>query len=432
MSDYEFVSFDGLAGGGELGLIQSGMSLVHRAGDLDLGHVIPETNRQIFGWEWDSLFVRGGEYSKRDVRSARVLYGNCPCAAWSTLTRKDLRGEDSNVLVSTQAFFDYAAKMSPAPEIISLESVQQAYSTGRAYYQQQRDLLEERTGHKYDLLWLMQSNASLGGSSVRKRVFVTLSRIPFGVEYAQPARVARYGDCVRDLEGLKLTAAKQPYRRPPTWWSATRRALENVDGHFNDAAENHKFEELMNMASDMGEPWQIRESMDTVCERVYRHYGELPAGWNVAQLERKNFKLGMNQTTRWNPDEMGKVVTGSGYMHSVHYNEHRLLTIRETFRLQGWPDTVNLWPSRDYKKLIACAGKGVPVDAGRWLGDWIVKVLDEEPGTVYGELIGERERMVDFTGSYKYTLNQERPWDYANNVRHEQTLEEYHDDDIAV
>lgn len=430
MSDYEFVSFDGFAGGGELGLIQSGMELVHRAGDLDLGHVIPETNRQIFGWNWDSLFIKKGEYTKRDVRSARVLYSNCACSAWSTLSRKDLRGSDANSLKSTTMMYDYASKMSPPPEIIALESVQQAFSSGRAYYQEQRDLLEERTGYKYDLLWLMQSNASLGGSSVRKRVFITMSRIPFGVEYAQPSRVARYGDCIRDLEGLELTSAKQPYRRPPTWWSAPRRAANNVDGHVNDPVENKKFEELMNMASDMGEPWRPRETMDKICERVYNHYGELPSGWSVEYLQKKNFNLGLNQTGMWNPDEMGKVVTGSGYMHSVHYKEPRLLTLRETFRLQGWPDTVNLWPARDYKKLIACPGKGVPVDAGRWLGDWVVRNLDGDTGTVYGELIGENERMVNFTNSYKYTLNQERPWDYAHNVRHEQVSEEYYDDNI--
>lgn len=432
MSDYEFVSFDGLAGGGELGMIQAGMELKHRAGDLDLGWVVPETNRQIFGWNWDSLFIKGGEYSSRDVKSARVLYGNCPCSAWSTLTRKDLRGSDAKVLVSTNAFFDYAGKMDPPPEIISLESVQQAFSSGREYYQLQRDLLEERTGYKYDLVWLMQSNASLGGSSVRKRVFITMSRIPFGVEYAQPARVARFGDCVRDLEGMELTSSKQPYRRPPTWWSAPRRSTDNVDGHFNDPSENKKFEELMNMAADMGQPWQIGESMDKICERVYKHYDELPDGWSVDYLKRKNFSLGLNQTTMWDPNGMGKVVTGSGYALSAHYKEHRLLTIRETFRLQGWPDTVNLWPSRDYKKLVACPGKGVPVDAGRWLGDWVIKVLDGEPGTVYGELIGENERMVNFTNSYKYTLNRERPWDHASNVRHEQVMEDYYDDDVAV
>lgn len=432
MSDYEFVSFDGFAGGGELGLIQSGMKLKHRAGDLDLGYVIPETNRQMFGWEWDSFFKKKGSYHRSEVKSARMLYSNCACSAWSTLSRKDLRGSDANSLKSTTMMYEYASLMSPAPEIIALESVQQAFSSGREYYQAQRDLLEERTGHKYDLLWLKQSNASLGGSSVRKRVFIVMSRIPFGVEYAQPARVARFGDCIRDLEGMELTTAKQPYRRPPTWWSAPRRASHHVDGHYNDPKTNQKFSKLMNMALDMGKPWEIGETMDKVCERVYKHYGELPDGWNLAQLQRKDFNLGLNQTMMWDPNALGRVVTGSGYLMSVHYKEPRLLTLRETFRLQGWPDTVNLWHARNYKKLGACPGKGVPVDAGRWLGDWSVKVLDGEPGTVYGELIGDNERMVDFTNSYKYTLNKERPWDTANNVRHEQVMENYYDNDVAV
>lgn len=107
---------------------------------------------------------------------------------------------------------------------------------------------------------------------------------------------------------------------------------------------------------------------------------------------------------------------------SVHYAEDRLLTHRECFRLQGFPDTWTLWPARDYKKLTLCPGKGVPVDAGRWLGTWVRAAFDGTPGTIRGEEIGERERKVDITNAYKYTERWEIEWDHTKNTIHDQSF----------
>lgn len=416
MSAPEFVSFDGLAGGGELGIILSGMKLIHRAGDLDLGYVIPETNRKVFGWDWDSHFKRSGEYARSETVSAPLLYSNCPCSAWSTLTRKDLRGSDAKVLKSTDALFDYAIAMKTPPEIVVLESVQQAFSTGRHYYQAKREELSEKTGHEYRLVWLMQSNASLGGSSVRRRAFIVYTRIPFGVEYAQTGRMTRFRDCVADLQDLNLTMAKQQYRNPATWWSASRRSSDGVDGHWNDPDTNQRYTDLMDRAQEIGEPWNPGEGSDVVLKRVYEKTGSVPEGWKLEGLLKSDFQLGLNQTSMWDPDGLGRVVTGQGYMHTVHWSENRLMTHREMFRLQGWPDTVRLWPSRDYKKLVACPGKGVPVDAGKWIGEWVTKAIEGEPGTQTGKEIGWQEYRYDITNAYKNTIKYERPWDYTQHT----------------
>ena len=70
---------------------------------------------------------------------------------------------------------------------------------------------------------------------------------------------------------------------------------------------------------------------------------------------------------------------------------------------------------------------GVPVDAGRWLGTWMVNALKGEPGTVLGEPIGPRETKVNFTHAYKNTLEYERRWEH-----NDWTLSEHEALDPAV
>lgn len=422
---YDFASVDGLGGGMELGIIQTdSFNLVHRTGILDLGAEVVRANRHLTGWTWDDNFGPAAPKNWKQV-DVPFISSNPPCSQWSTLTRKDLRGSGAQTMQYTDEVFDYVAFLKRPPELFAIESVQQAFSTGRSYYQEKRDYLEERTGRKWELIWVMHSNASVGGASTRKRVFIVFSQIPFGVEYAQPMRIARFGDAVRDLEGLTLISRKQPYRRPATWWSAVRRASDGVDGHFNNPEINADYAELMDIAAEMNDPWIPGENLGMVLRRVWTKHGDsaIPKTWarHIDKMVAKDFELGINQTTMWKPDIMGRVVTGTGVFMSVHYKEHRLLTHRECFRLQGFPDTWNLWPVRDYKKLSSVVGKGVPVDAGRWLGTWAKAALDNDPGRIQGLPIGPHERKINITSAYKDTARFERPWDFTSNTIHEQS-----------
>ena len=420
---HEFVSVNGLGGGMELGFVQAGMKLVHRAGSLALGAPVVEGNRPVIGWEWTSSFSK--EYREWPRFSVPIVMGNPPCSAWSTLTRKDLRGGDAAIMSCTQELIDYSSVVPFAPYLIAIESVQQAYSTGRAWYQNAREELSRRTGFEYDLVWVMQSNATLGGASVRKRVFVCFTRIPFGVEYAQPARVARLGDAIRDLEGLHLTMEKQPYQRPATWWSMNRRAEEGVDGHFVSDKANAPYRELWNLLEAKGIPWQPGQSTTEVLRKLHAvNNGKLPEPWGsekrLDKLVERDFDLGLNQTGCWDPEKQSQVVTGRGPDHSVHWAEPRLYTQRECARIQGFPDTWRIWPARNYNALSSVWGKGVPVDAGRWLGSWFKAALDGTPGFMRGEPIGPNERMIQLTRTFERTLDMERRWEHQRYVPHEE------------
>lgn len=420
---HDFVSVNGLGGGMELGFVQAGMRLIHRAGSLSLGAPVVEGNRPIIGWDWNSSF--SADYREWPRMLTPIVMGNPPCSAWSTLTRKDLRGGDAAVMKCTAELIDYAGILPFAPYMVAIESVQQAFSTGRKWYQEARDKLSAATGYEYDLVWVMQSNATLGGCSVRKRVFVVYTRIPFGVEYAQPARVARLGDAIRDLEGLKLTMEKQAYRRPATWWTINRRAEDGVDGHYVNPKVNDPYVELWNELSSRGIPWRPGQSTTEVLRTLHSvSNGKVPMPWmkNIDKLVERDFDLGLNQTGCWDPEKQSQVVTGRGPDHSVHYAEPRLYTYRECARIQGFPDTWQIWPARNYNNLSGVWGKGVPVDAGRWIGRWMKAALDGEPGTMRGEPMSDasNERMIQLTNTFKQTLNVERLWEHERFVPHEE------------
>lgn len=418
---YDLVSVNGLGAAMELGLVQTGAHLLFRTGKLDLGAPVVRGNRKLLGWDWDDQFSP----DHRDwelMHGAHVVSANCPCSGFSTLTAKQNRGINAKVNVHLWDLVKYASRLDPAPLIIVNESVQQAWSGGLELMRAMRDYVVEQTGHHYTLYHILQSNASLGGASLRKRYFWLISRVPFGVEYAQPARVAKLGDALRDLEGLDITPHKQPYRRPATWWSVARRAADGVDGHFHgkQSKTDAKMRRLLESLRQAGLEWIIGEPVSASLKRLYLATGEIPQEWNLEKLVTKDFWLGVQQTGRWDPTKQSNVITGAGPDSSVHYAEPRLFTHRECARVQGFPDTWRIEPAKDYTHLGLVWGKGVPVDAGRWIGTWINSSLNGEPGTVRGKKVpGEDEYVIDITHAYKHTLGRERAWEHQAAVPHE-------------
>jgi len=98
-------------------------------------------------------------------------------------------------------------------------------------------------------------------------------------------------------------------------------------------------------------------------------------------------------------------LTGGALCHVIHPSEPRLITQREAARIQGFPDDWLIEPLRKQSNLAATWGKGIPVDVGRWVGTWIKRALEGQPGEYQGEEIGEREWKMNFTNTYRAALD---------------------------
>lgn len=394
-----FVDCNGLAGAVAVGLIQAGMELTARVGTLNLGHQNMRANRQITGWAWEDEFS-DDPLEWHIPKDVQLVGGSPPCAGYSTLSRADFRGQNSAANIHMEKLVTYAGRVKP--EIAFFECVQQAYTTGRTHMQDLRARLEHETGYEYNLYHVKHNNAALGGAAQRKRYWWVAARVPFGMDPPVPYRVPDLMESIGDLRGLADTWEKQPYLYPDTWWSSRRRSADGaVDGmKARKMTHAKRVEALLHwLDGEWPQGWREQDAV----KAVYDKYGRLPDIWKSQEerLVKRNFDMGFSQMCRWKGDEPARVLTGGALDQAMHPTENRMLTLREAMRIQGWPDTWRLWPSRNVAQHTLWSGKGVPVDASRWLGVWLKRSLEGNPGSMRGVPVGDREFLLDSTHNYR-------------------------------
>lgn len=400
---YTFSDVIGFGGGFALGMVQSGFTLKAKREVMNFGVKNCEANRPLLGWDWDAQVKPLSREPEWDVVKTDVVTGNPPCSGFSTLTKSEYRGDNAAINDCMWAFQSYVTKA--RPQIAAFESVQHAYGTGKNLMRELRDKLEHDTGLKYTLHHVMHNSISLGGPANRPRYFWLVTQIPFGLEHPEPDLVPTFMETVGDLQGLDMTWEKQPYRYPETWWSSRRRSPDGaVDGHITrNLTHAKRIEALVNA---LGGEWPQGWREEDACKFIYARDGKLPEAWKSQEdrLVRRNFDMGFNQMQRWYGNKPCRVITGGALSQAMHPTEARLFTHREAARIQGFPDNWRLWPLREYKSLHRTFGKGIPVDAGRWLGYWIQRALNGDPGTMMGEPVGDREYLMKQDKGFKRAL----------------------------
>jgi site-specific DNA-cytosine methylase len=286
------------------------------------------------------------------------------------------------------------------PLIAVFESVRPAYSNGRPLMQALRAKLEDETGLKYTLTHLMHNALDLGGPAYRPRYFWVASQVPFGIDWPS-VRKPLLGDVIADLCGMGMTWQKQPYRLPPTWYSERFRTTSGaVDGHMTTPISPNvaRCLETMRYYGDWPPGWWIGKMLQ---DYYHRTGGSLPPSWEPYRerlLSENNgsgqFHLGYIQPTRWDPTKRARVITGGALSLVIHPFEPRTLTHREAARIMGFPDDWRLLPLRKVSGLHLTHGKGITVDNGRWLGGQVRNALEGHPGSITGELVGDREYLI--------------------------------------
>lgn len=321
MSKLTAIDVHGFGGGFTLGTVQAGFDLVAKKGrEVGFGVLNTLANRHLLGHDWE---VESGAPEMWVPQEANFVFGNPPCSGFSTLSRKDFRGEDSKINECMWELVRYAGRV--APEVVAWESVQQTYRQGRGLMQALRDELEEISGKRYNLYHVLHNNASVGGASIRRRYFWTAVRedVEFGVESNGTTfnfqtnqlerfeldRVPMLDDVLCDLEDLALTMERQSYRgvlctcqpfidehghsvwectcraayvKTGSWW--TRKHMHDgtgtVDGHGVFRSPTlMRIEEAHAEAEKIDAPWMQGERMADVLRRIWLKTGHLPKSW---------------------------------------------------------------------------------------------------------------------------------------------------------
>lgn len=393
------VDCQGFAGGFTLGTVQAGFELKAKL-EMKGGFGVKncDVNRDLLGPDWE-IQISEGNGDDWDPPKVDYVFGNPPCSGFSLLSHKDFRGPDSTINSCMWQFASCVAKAEPY--IAVFESVQQAYKQGLELMRNLRAWVEHTTGQRWDLYHVLHNAASVGGAAIRRRYFWVISRIPFGIEERPIFRTPVLMDVIGDLEGGADTWERQPYRRPPTWWSEPRRSELGFDGHIS--LRTPAIKRAMDLLPVAG-PWKAKEIISDVARRHYEMTGGLPESWNgsAQKLIDSDFKMGYNQMVRWDGEKMARVITGGGLELVLHPNEPRTLTHREVARIQGFPDDWRIRPLKGASGLRLTWGKGIPVDCGKWISGWVRRSLEGQPGGHTG-VSGEqdRERIINVTEAYR-------------------------------
>jgi site-specific DNA-cytosine methylase len=396
MTTPTFIDCNGLAGFMSLGFVQAGMEMKSRTGTLNFGNAVAEVNRHHLGNTWNTFF--SDDPSEWPVQKADVVVGCPPCSGWSVWSGPANRGPDSAAHEHTRAFMKYAGRV--APKVIVFECVQQAYTQGRDVMNKYRLMVEEISGKKYDLYHVKQNNLQLGGFSYRPRYFWVAVRkgMKFGAQVVEPAELPKIMDIIGDLAKLPQQWEEQKYIEKHSKFTKYLRSQNGkVNGHIGkNTVHAQRIQEVFDLIGNEG--WEGNGDLGGALKKaVEANDGKFPQRWvDISpRVIRKNYKLGFSQPYRWKEDHWCNVLTGSALDHVVHPTEPRLLTHRECARMQGLPDDWDIEGAKEYSAMQATWGKAVPVQAAKWLGDAVVASLGGEPNGPQGELIGDREWLID-------------------------------------
>jgi site-specific DNA-cytosine methylase len=449
---HAFVDVQGLAGAWTLGTVQAGFELISRATlgrtpkKAGFGDVVIDANRHLVGDGWTQQ--EGGDLSeweplgeKYGTKAVAYVCGTPPCSGFSLLNNSaaaarkrggpapaTARGPESSINDCMKALVRYGGTKcygrdgKRGADVIAFESVQGAFKQGRSLMQYMLETLRADTGLDYNLTHVLMSGASVGAPQMRHRYYFVAHRIPFGVDAPEERTVATYGDALGDLVARPTTWDRQPYGKYASDW-ITEQNMYDPAGTFTDHFSINDEKDMLDAlparfgmmfntdpARGLISHWQegysleqaLRAYMDANGGRspaVLAKLGVDPERWYDFKTDHRNGFGGIFRTKRWHP---GYVLTGGCLADQIHYENDRLLTVREGARMMGYPDTWQ-WREAVNQKVMQAGiliGKCCPVQSGRWISTWIDRALEGNPGK-QGNRIGAHEFLHDSTGAYK-------------------------------
>lgn len=373
----QYVATQTFAGAFDMGMKQSGFTLVNKAelGKAGFGTQNLENNRHILDSGWTA---EAGTWEDWTPHNVQVVVGNPPCSGFSLKSAAHFRGVNSPINSCMWALVAYAARCKP--EIIVMESVQAAFWGGRELMLLLRDDLERRSGHDWFITHVMHDAYHCGNVAIRKRYFMVLTREPF---YLAPDSGRGSGpgtleECIGDLVDQPITWDDEPYAAPGP--VRVRRPDGSVDG--NNMRIPPYAKRMLDLATEF--PWEEGECTARVATNYLLRHKKLPPSLPESHSDKvlasplmPNGELsgfGLNQAVRWRWQTPGRVITGGSPGTVLHPRRNRLLTTREIARIMGYPDD---WRINE-RQNPGWWGKQVTVDAGRWAGEQIARHLADD------------------------------------------------------
>lgn len=388
----------------DLGVVQTGgFELLHKVEQLGgFGAPAPAANRHLLGQNWTSQTAAPADWQALDVD---FIISNPPCSGFSVGSNREFRGANSPINACMWNTVAYAARCNP--QVVAFESVVPAYTRedGRALMQALRADLEQRTGDTWTLSHVKHDAYACGNVQTRRRYFWVALRgdQPLRVD-PQPLNWGQtLWDAIGDLESVPLSWEEQPH---PEFTTVSRYVTEgllmdpslafSVDGHHPHGVDSIHWNRMQALLRG---DWRQGETVEQAAKRYFSRNGRLPLPWTEAEakkMQAKEWRSSFWPTVRWRADRPAKVIHGGAMYNAVHPTLPRMLTHREVARVMGFPDTWRCLPWAPGRGAYTFWGKGITVQAGRWLGTQLLRHLNNDSSSGYaGVEVGDREWLIE-------------------------------------
>ncbi len=286
-----------------------------------------------------------------------VVYANPPCAPWSAMQGLQPAASKSNRagvldprLQFTTNVVDTALEL--RPRMFILESVCQAWSKGRAFYE---GIIQRFQADGYGVTILLTDAILHGALQHRRRFHLIAHRHVLTIPEPDVIgmRLPSVGQTIGDLEDTAVWLGEEP----------------KVPNH---AVQRPSDKEL------------------AVMERLGPGQG-----WNAVAIALRDagadIRMGLWSYHRQDSTRPSRTVVGADQI--VHYRQHRFITIREAARLCGYPDDFVFADNRN--RLFGVRHQDVTQavlpSMGKYLGGLCVRSLDAPPIGGVGDV-----RVLDF------------------------------------
>lgn len=403
------IDVHGFAGAMTLGFVQAGFELEAKmSGEGGFGVPLVEANRHLLPGAWSTTVARPVDWPRA---TADVVFGNPPCSGFSALSVYqrgsegqwvDGRGVDSHLNQGMYDLVDYAADV--RPQVVVYESVEQAGRRGGSLLRKLRDRLEERSGLAYWLTNVFQDNASVGGSSLRRRYFWVASQVPFGIEWPDEREVPSLLETIAHPTGDGQVVLENDITRD----AARICLLAAANGVFWEGGEKvghvtcrlARGDEVLTKRRVDRTAYQV-PARCFACEDNGGEPAHVKVGVDMSWVRNIHWKTNLYAARRWHGDRPAAVATGGFLEDAIHPTLPRTMTYREEARIMGFPDAWRVQAAVETPGGSQWMGKGIPVQAGRWVAEWVREAILGSPGPYRGEMVGPRESTIDVIGAWK-------------------------------
>lgn len=258
--------------------------------------------------ELDLSALNPSEIHKKIGKKVDIIVGGPPCQGFSIAGKRNPNDTRNQLYMGFLKFVDYFR-----PKIFVMENVPNIVSMSEGAIL--KKILEDFQRIGYVVTYKILMASDYGVPQNRRRVFIVGSQDgkPFDFSLSLVRKKITVKEAISDLPDESLTEGSK-YLTPPMS-EYQKQMRKNSTGIFNHVLTQHnpKTIEIIAMVPDGG------------------NYKNLPKSlWDTRKVN-----IAWTRFKSWEPCS----TIDTGHNHHFHYEYHRVPTVRESARIQSFPDT---------------------------------------------------------------------------------------------